>query len=231
MVGRRHSSLACILDKESPLTALFGALLKKWALGAGENEAPKTAVCFSRAAVDLSGSDRAETGRASHEVLCTLAGRHTKGVNRLAFLTVDGYGLVSLLHFLFNVAGGKYEEGPGNIWAVKGEIQSDRILMLANVPPFTSTLTRCSGVQAIRSFRRMPLRSPLCNSGTCITPPTKSRRKRMVFQTSCAPVGLPSCRQTLLGRSWRSVRTVSLPPLTRLCDGCMYFSCARPPAR
>ena len=47
-------------------------------------------------------------------------GRHAKGVNQLTFLTVAGDSLVYLLQSLFVVSVGKYEEGLGDFWAVKG---------------------------------------------------------------------------------------------------------------
>ena len=38
----------------------------------------------------------------------------------MAFLAIYGYSLVSILQSLSVVVGGKYEEGPRIIWAVKG---------------------------------------------------------------------------------------------------------------
>ena len=66
-----------------------------------------------------------------------LMGRHAKGVNQLTFLTVAGDSLVYLLQSLFVVSVGKYEEGLGDFWAVKGEIPANRIPTLVNMTPYT----------------------------------------------------------------------------------------------
>ena len=59
-----------------------------------------------RAAIDLAVRARAETRRASRNILHTLAGHHTEGVNQLTFLAIDRYSLIYLLHSLFVVTGG-----------------------------------------------------------------------------------------------------------------------------
>ena len=104
-------------------------------MGAGNDEAPKTAVHLSRAAVELTVGAWDNTERAPHEILHTLMGHHAKGVDRLTFLVVDGDGLVYLFHSLFCITGGKHEERPINIWAVKGEILAARIPMLVKLTP------------------------------------------------------------------------------------------------
>ena len=133
MVGLRHSSLAHLLDKGSPLTALFGTLSEKWAPGGGDDEAPETAVYSSRNAVDLAIGSWNKTGRVPHEILRRLAGHHVKGVYRLTYLAVNGDGLVSLRHPLFVIVGGEYKEGTGDLWAAKGEIPADRIPEMAKL--------------------------------------------------------------------------------------------------
>ena len=130
MVGCRFSSLARILDEGSPPPALFGTILKKWE--PGDDEAPNTAICSSRATVNLAVGAWAETWWAPHELFCTLTGRHSKGVDQLTFFAVDGDGLVSLLRSLFVIAGGEYKEGPGNLWLVKGEIPAEGLPTLVN---------------------------------------------------------------------------------------------------
>ena len=74
----------------------------------GDNEACKTSVCLSCAAVELSVGARAETGQAPHELLRTLAGHHSKGVDRLTFLAFERDGIFSLLHSIFIIVGGEY---------------------------------------------------------------------------------------------------------------------------
>ena len=73
-----------------------------------------------------------------HELLCTLAECHTEGVDQLNFLAVDTAGLFPLPHPLFVVAGGKYKEGTGDMWAIKEEIPDNWPPMLVNMTPFTS---------------------------------------------------------------------------------------------
>ena len=120
MAGQLCSSLFRLLDEGSPPPALISVLSKKWTPCAGDEEAPDTNIRLSHAAINLAVGARAKTGWVTHEILRTLAGRHAKGVDRLTFLAVYGDGLVSLLHSLFCVTGGKYEERPGNLWTVKG---------------------------------------------------------------------------------------------------------------
>ena len=113
------------MDKGSPLPALFGELSKKWEPGAGDDKAPKTSVCLLRAATKLDVGDQAKTGRATHDLLCTLAGHHSEGVDLITLLTINTGELVSLLHSLFVITGGKYKEGPGYLWVSKGDIPDD----------------------------------------------------------------------------------------------------------
>ena len=89
------------------MPTILDALLKKWAPGAGGDEAPNTAVCLMRAAIDLAVRVRAEIGQAPRNILHTLAGNHTEGVNQLTFLAIDRDSLIYLLHSLFVVTGGK----------------------------------------------------------------------------------------------------------------------------
>ena len=79
MVIRRCSSLTHLLDEEIPPPALFAALSKKWTTGAGDDKALETAVRLLHAAVNVSVGARAETGRAPHKLLHTLAGSHANG--------------------------------------------------------------------------------------------------------------------------------------------------------
>ena len=76
-------------------------LKKKWVTDTGNGEALETSGCSSRDAADLSAVSLAETGRASYELLRSLAGRYTKGVNRMSLLMIGREGLVSILHSLF----------------------------------------------------------------------------------------------------------------------------------
>ena len=53
----------------------------------------------------------------------------------MAFLAIYGYSLVSILQSLSVVVGGKYEEGPRIIWAVKGGVLSNRLATLVKLTP------------------------------------------------------------------------------------------------
>ena len=97
MVGRRCSSLTRILDKGIPPPTIFPTMSKNWALGAGDDEASKAAICSLCATVNISIGTRADTGRAPHGILHTLVGRPSEGVDQLTFLVVDEDGLVYLL--------------------------------------------------------------------------------------------------------------------------------------
>ena len=101
MVGRRQLSLFRILDEGSPPPAIFFSLLKKWVPGGDDNVASKTSVRLLRASVNLVVIAWDEIRQAHHKLLCTLAGHHAKGFDRITFLAVDGDGLVSLFHSLF----------------------------------------------------------------------------------------------------------------------------------
>ena len=72
-------------------------------------------------------------------------GRHAEGFDQLTYLKVDGDGLVSLFHPLFCVAGGEYEEGPGDLWEEKGEIPVDGFLDMANLTPLYCALNTLFG--------------------------------------------------------------------------------------
>ena len=72
-----------------PPPPLSSTLAKKWATGAGVNEDLETSGCYSHAATDLSTGDLDDIGRAPYKLLHSLAGRHTKGVDRLTLLAID----------------------------------------------------------------------------------------------------------------------------------------------
>ena len=110
-------------------------MLKKWASGAGDNEAPVTNICSSCAAIDLVIGSRNKTGWATHDLLRILTGRHNEGFNQITFLIVHGDGLVSVIKSLFVLTEGYYKEGTGDLWEVKGEIPANGFPMLVNLTP------------------------------------------------------------------------------------------------
>ena len=80
---------------------------KKWATGAGDYEALKIYVCFSCVTADLSVGALVNTSHTPpYNLLLSLAVRHTKGVDRMNLISIDGEGLASIFHSLFCVAGG-----------------------------------------------------------------------------------------------------------------------------
>ena len=92
---------------EAPPPTLFYALAKKWATGAGDYEALKIYVCFSCVTSDLSVGALVNTSHTpQYNLLLSLAVRHTKGVDRMNLISIDGEGLASIFHSLFCVAGG-----------------------------------------------------------------------------------------------------------------------------
>ena len=65
----------------------------------------------------------------------TPVGSHTERVDQITFLAVDGDGLVSLIHSLFLVLGGKYQDVTGDILEMEGEIQVDSLLAMLKLTP------------------------------------------------------------------------------------------------
>ena len=77
------------MDKGSPPPDIFSALSNNWTPGTVNDEAPDTTFLLLHAAADLAVGAWAETGQAPHELICTLAGHHAEGVDRLTFLVFN----------------------------------------------------------------------------------------------------------------------------------------------
>ena len=73
--------------------------------------------------------------RANFEILRSFAGRRSEVLNCLALLTINGKGLVAVLHLLFYMAESEYEDRPGNLWSVKGELPSEGLPTLVKLSP------------------------------------------------------------------------------------------------
>ena len=97
MVHHGRSSLDHLLYNGNPPADLFSVLAKKWASGVVEDKA-FTAGHSSCAAVNLDVGALVETGRATFELLMSLAGRRSEGLDCLALLLINGKGLVAVLH-------------------------------------------------------------------------------------------------------------------------------------
>ena len=66
-----------------------------------------------------------DTGFPLLEALGALVLRGAEGLDKLALLTVNKYGLVFVMHSLFLVGYSVYKDGPGYLFAIRGEIPSD----------------------------------------------------------------------------------------------------------
>jgi len=56
-------------------------------------------------------------------------------LDRLALLTIDGDGLVAILHSLFCVAASEYENRTGILWAAKEDPPPEGLPTLVNLLP------------------------------------------------------------------------------------------------
>ena len=117
-----------------PPAALFAVLAKKQASGVAGDKA-FTVGHYLHAAINLDVGALAETGRATFELLRSLAGHRSEGLNRLALLKIDGKGLLNILHLLLFVSASEYDGGPGDLWAVKGELPSEGLPTLVKLLP------------------------------------------------------------------------------------------------
>ena len=109
-----------MMDNGIPPMALLSVLL-----GATEDKAFAAGRSL-RTAVDMDIEALLETGGATFELLRSLAGRRLESLDHL-FLTIDSEGLFVVLQSLFYVAASEYKDGPGDLWAVKGELPSKGI--------------------------------------------------------------------------------------------------------
>ena len=64
--------------------------------------------CYLRTSINLEVGALAETGRTPFQLLRSLSGRRLEGLDCHDLLTIDGNGLVNVLHLLFCVAASEY---------------------------------------------------------------------------------------------------------------------------
>ena len=88
MVHHGRSSLAHLLENGTPPSALFTGLAKKWESGVAEDKAFVVGRSL-HVAVDLDVGALVKTGRATFDLLMSLLGRRSEGLNCLALLTID----------------------------------------------------------------------------------------------------------------------------------------------
>ena len=100
MSGRRSLFAQVLDDGDSPL-GLFKYLAKKWAVP----KAPQdfTASRSLRLNTDSTTGAVSDTGFPVLEALGDLVSRGAEGLNNIALLAINEYGLVSVLHSLFLV--------------------------------------------------------------------------------------------------------------------------------
>ena len=114
-----------VLDNGDFPLGLFKQLTNKWAVPEFTQE-----LTASRS---LHSSTDSTTGAVSNtvfpvlEALGALVSRGAEGLNKLALLAINRDGLVSVLHSLVLVGGSAYKDGPGELFAIRGEIPANRL--------------------------------------------------------------------------------------------------------
>ena len=89
-----------------------------------------------------------DTGLPVLKALGALVSRGAEGHDKLALLALIKDGLVSVLHYLFQVGKSAYEDRPGEIFAICGYIPADEIPVIvrleaihfASISSFVGTL-------------------------------------------------------------------------------------------
>ena len=215
MVHLRHSSLDHLLENDVPPAALFAILANMWVFGGVEDKAFAEGRS-SCAAVDLDVGDLAKTSRATFKLLRSLVWRHPEGLYRLALLSINGERMVVVLHSIFYMEASEYEDGPGDLWAVKGDIPSEGLPTLIKLLPLHFACNT-----AFRGTIRDDLRctlppSPPATSATSTPPLTRFPNRKMTVHTPSAPRESSSSPPPSTASSWSWGWTVSTPPYPRL---------------
>ena len=110
------------LDKgDSPLV-IFKYLAKKWAVPESPQEF--TARHSLRSNIESTAGDVSNTRFSVIKALGDLVLRGTEGLNKLALLAANEDGLVSVLHYFFQVGESAYKDGPVELFAIHVEIPS-----------------------------------------------------------------------------------------------------------
>ena len=103
--------------------SLFKYLAKKWAVP--EDPQDFTASRSLRSNTDSTTGAVSDTGFRVLEALGDLASRGAEGLDNIALLTINEYVLVSVLRSLFLFGESAYENRPGDLFAILGEIPAD----------------------------------------------------------------------------------------------------------
>ena len=116
---------AQVLDNEDALLGLFKYFAKKWA-------APEVPQYFIASRSLCSNTDSAtgplsNTGLPVLKALRALVLRGAEGLVNINLLAVNKDGLVSVLHEIFLVGESAYENGPGDLFAIQGDILANSL--------------------------------------------------------------------------------------------------------
>ena len=120
-----------VLDEGDVPLGLFKYLTKRWAVPEAPHE-----LTASRS---LDSNTDYGTGAVTDTVFLVLKSlgdfvlRGAEGINKLALLVVNKYGLVSVLHSLFQIGESAYEDGPVKLFALRGEIPSGGVLAIVQL--------------------------------------------------------------------------------------------------
>ena len=116
----QHTGVAELLGKGRCPPGLYNLLAKRWKITSASEDSPDGRT--SRAESDLSVGASAETGRPLSVTLSHLSLRRPTGFDQLAFLAISAKGIVSVIHSLFLLSAGEYEEGLGDLCGFVGEL-------------------------------------------------------------------------------------------------------------
>ena len=129
----QHTCLAELLGNGRCPSGLYNLLAKRWKVTSASDDSPDGRP--SRADIDLSVGASAETGRPLYVTLSHLSLRRPTGFNKLAFLAISAKGKVSVIHSLFLLSAGEYEEGLGDLCGFVGELPAEGYPQFVRLPP------------------------------------------------------------------------------------------------
>ena len=119
MTSVQRSSVIGLLSEGECPPALYSALAKKWGVPDSHQEPGARSL---RTKTDLLVGATADSGKPIISLLQALCSRNSPSFQIIAFLTVSAEGLVTMLHSLFSLPAGEFEEVPGDLCALVGEL-------------------------------------------------------------------------------------------------------------
>ena len=176
-----HLSLfSQVLDKGDAPLGLFKYPAKKWVVP----EAPQdfTASRSLRLNTDSATGAVSDTGFLVIKALGALVLRGDEGLDKLTLLALNEDGLVSVLRSLFQVGESAYEDGPGELFAIRSDITSDGLPAIVRL--------KAINFASNGSPFRLDFQSPVGLRGQRVPACGRGQRRR------CAPrqVARPSIR-------------------------------------